>query len=162
MKVEPRFKLDQNYKGLYRVTEVTATNRIAKLINAPDQEMMIVPLQWLSKCHQPFPQNVTPWTGHGKSRKCIETKSQIQQMTKLPKETVVQQVVRHQIQPKRPGVVERLQYLSDTGQTLQLHQRSNLVRGGSCKGRSCKDSLTWAGVRDHVVPRNLWPTVTRV
>ena len=84
LKVEPRFKLDRNYKGPYRVTEVTATNGIVKPIlcypslekliiimnaHAPDQETMIVPLQRLSKCHQPFPQNVTPWTGHGKSRK---------------------------------------------------------------------------------------------
>ena len=36
MKMKPRFKLDRNYKGPYRVTEVTATNGIVKPMNAPD------------------------------------------------------------------------------------------------------------------------------
>ena len=70
MKVEPRFKLDRSYKGPYRVTEVTATNGIVKPMNGPDKDTMIVPIQRLSKCHQPFPEDAIPWTGHSKSRRC--------------------------------------------------------------------------------------------
>ena len=69
LKSEPRFKLDRNYKGPYRVIEVTDTNGIVKTLNAPDKDTIIVPLQQLSKCHQPFPQGTVPWTGHSKSRK---------------------------------------------------------------------------------------------
>ena len=38
IKVEPRFKLDRNYKGPYRVMEVTATNGIVKPMYAPDKD----------------------------------------------------------------------------------------------------------------------------
>ena len=69
LKSEPRFKLDRNYKGPYRVIEVTATDGIVKTSNAPDKDTIVVLLQWLSKCHQPFPQGTLAWTGHSKSRK---------------------------------------------------------------------------------------------
>ena len=51
LKSEPRFKLDRSFKGPYRVTKVTATNGMVKPLNAPEEDIMIVPLQRLSKCH---------------------------------------------------------------------------------------------------------------
>ena len=60
LKSEPRFKLDKNFKGPYRITEVTATNGIVKALNAPDKDTIIVPLQRLSKCHQQFLQDIAP------------------------------------------------------------------------------------------------------
>ena len=143
MKVEPRFKLDRNYKGPCRVTEVTATNGIVKPMNAPDKETMIVPLQRLSKCHQPFPHDVTPWTGHGKSRRRRVIRGRIHRNPKsnpandtTSKETVTQQVVRRQRQSQRPGVVEKLvpwRYRMNfiAAPEVQLGQEGEVVKADS-------------------------------
>ena len=68
LKVEPRFKLDRNYKGPYRVQEVTATNATIQLMNEPDSEPL-VSLQRLSPCHGSFSPDVQPWKGHFKQRR---------------------------------------------------------------------------------------------
>ena len=68
LKVEPRFKLDQTYKGPYRVMEVTSTNAVIRPVHDPLAEPWNVSLQRLSKCSVELAAG-TPWFGHGKSRK---------------------------------------------------------------------------------------------
>ena len=67
LKVEPRFRLDRNYKGPYRVVSVTPTNVfIHPLSDLTDQ--ITVSLQRVSKCDNSL-SSTRPWMGHGKSRK---------------------------------------------------------------------------------------------
>jgi len=61
---------------------MTATNGIVKAMNAPDKDTMIVPIQRLSKCHQAFPPEVIPWTGHGKAWKYRVIRRRIQRNSK--------------------------------------------------------------------------------
>ena len=84
--------------------------------------LMIVPIQRLSKCHQPFLHDVMPWTGHGKSRRHRVIRGRIHRNPRsnpaddtTSKATVAQQAVRRQKKLQRPGVVEKLQCLGNTG-----------------------------------------------
>lgn len=67
LKVEPRFRLDRNYKGPYRVVGVTSTNAFIHPLSDPTDQIT-VSLQRVSKCDNSL-SSVTPWMGHGNSRK---------------------------------------------------------------------------------------------
>ena len=54
VKVQPKFKLDHNYHGPYRVYEVTETNAKVKPVNNPNVEERTVSLQHVSKCKDGF------------------------------------------------------------------------------------------------------------
>ena len=69
LKVEPRFKLDRPFHGPYRVHRVTSTCAHIKLINQPDDELITVSLQRLSRCWNQDIRNIAPWIGHGRTRK---------------------------------------------------------------------------------------------
>ena len=69
LKVEASFKLDRTFRGPYRVHAVTSTCACIQPINSPDAEKIYVSLQRLSRCHGTMLDNVTPWLGHGKTRK---------------------------------------------------------------------------------------------
>ena len=93
LKVEPRFKLEQTYKGPYRVMEVTSTNAVIRL-HDPLAEPWNVSLQRLSKCSSKLAAK-TPWFGHVKSRKQRKIRRKIklviggnQQMTQRTQEVM--------------------------------------------------------------------------
>ena len=50
LKLDPKFKLDRNFRGPYRVHGVTSTTARIQLINNPDAEVVCVSLQHLSRC----------------------------------------------------------------------------------------------------------------
>jgi len=51
LKVQPRFKLDQPYRGPFEVQLVILTNAVIKLLNDKNSEPWNVSRQRLSKCH---------------------------------------------------------------------------------------------------------------
>ena len=67
LKVEPRFRLDRNYKGPYHVVSVTPTNVFIHPLSDPTDQIT-VSLQRVSKCDDSL-SSARPWMGHGKSRK---------------------------------------------------------------------------------------------
>lgn len=69
LKVEPRFKLDRTFRGPYRVYTVTATCAQIRPIHKPDDDLITVSLQRLSRCRSEQLSEVKPWMGHGKTRK---------------------------------------------------------------------------------------------
>ena len=72
LKVEPRFKLDQGFKGPFWVNEVTPTNGTIQVMNDPRAEINVVSLQRLSLCNGLFSSGTQPWQGHFKSwRWCL-------------------------------------------------------------------------------------------
>ena len=70
LKVEPVFKLDRTFCGPYRVHNVTSTCAGIQPINSPNEETIFVSLQRLSRCHASTLENIKPWLGHGKKRRC--------------------------------------------------------------------------------------------
>ena len=50
LKVEPRFKLDRTFRGPYRVYTVTATCAHIRPVNKPEDDLITVSLQRLSRC----------------------------------------------------------------------------------------------------------------
>ena len=69
LKVEPRFKLDRSFRGPYRVYTVTDTCAHIRPINKPDDDLITVSLQRLSRCRSGQLNIANPWMGHGKTRK---------------------------------------------------------------------------------------------
>ena len=69
LKVEPTFKLDRTFCGLYRVHNVTSTCAGIQPINSPNEETIFVSLQCLSRYHASMLENIKPWLGHGKKRR---------------------------------------------------------------------------------------------
>ena len=63
VKVQPKFKLDRNFHGPFRVYEVTGTNAKVKPVTNPDVESRTISLQQVSKCRGSFPTNQS-WLGH--------------------------------------------------------------------------------------------------
>ena len=63
VKVQPKFKLDRNYHGPYRVYEATDTNVKVKPVSSPDAESKTISLQQVSKCKGSFLANQF-WCGH--------------------------------------------------------------------------------------------------
>ena len=49
VKVQPKFKLDRNFHGPFRVYEVTGTNAKVKPVTKPDVESRTISLQQVSK-----------------------------------------------------------------------------------------------------------------
>ena len=70
LKVEPTFKLDRTFRGPYIVHNVTSTCAGIQPINSPNEETIFVSLQRLSRCHASVLENIKPWLGHGKKRRC--------------------------------------------------------------------------------------------
>ena len=63
MKTQPKFKLNCNFHGPFRVYEVTSTNVKVKPVTNPDVESRTISLQQVSKCKGSFPTNQS-WLGH--------------------------------------------------------------------------------------------------
>ena len=63
VKVQPKFKLDRNYHGPYRVYEATDTNVKVKPVSSPDAESRTISLQQVSKCKGNFSADQF-WCGH--------------------------------------------------------------------------------------------------
>ena len=63
VKVQPKFKLDRNFNGPFRVYEATGTNAKVKPVTNPDVESRIISSQQVSKCRGSFPTNQS-WLGH--------------------------------------------------------------------------------------------------
>ena len=76
LKVELIFKLDRTYHGpySYKVHNVTLTCASIQLINSPNKETIFVSLQCLSYCHGSMLENIKPWLGHGKKRRCCQVR----------------------------------------------------------------------------------------
>ena len=72
LKVQPQFKLDRSFRGPYRVYTVTDTCAHIRPIDKPNDDLITVSLQRLSRCRNGGMNAVTPWMGHGKSRRCRE------------------------------------------------------------------------------------------
>ena len=70
LKMEPTFKLERIFRGPYRVHNVTSTCAGIQPINSPNEETIFVSLQCLSRCHASMLENIKPWLGHGKKRRC--------------------------------------------------------------------------------------------
>ena len=62
LKVQPRFKLDRSYKGLFTVESLTAINAVIKVRGDSSARPCNVSRQCLSKCHSGMEQ-VKPWIG---------------------------------------------------------------------------------------------------
>ena len=56
VKVQPKFKLDCNYHGPYRVYEATDTNVKVKPVSSPDAESRTISLQQVSNARETFQQ----------------------------------------------------------------------------------------------------------
>ena len=84
LKVELRFKLDQSYKGPYRVKEVTPTNVFIQQINDPNGEVLDVSIQRVSKCSSNL-EAATPWLGHGVDVNSKELRLVVHQVQADPK-----------------------------------------------------------------------------
>ena len=69
LKVEPTFKLDRTFHGLYRVHNVTFTCTGIQPINSTNEETVFVLLQRLSCYHGSLLENIKLWLGHGKKRR---------------------------------------------------------------------------------------------
>ena len=69
LKVQPQFKLDRSFGGPYRVYTVTDTCAHIRPIDKPNDDLITVSLQRLSRCRNGGMNAVTPWMGHGKSRR---------------------------------------------------------------------------------------------
>ena len=69
LKVDPKFKFDRSYRGPYCVHGVTATSVRIQPINKPDEEVICVSLQRLSRCTGVSLDSVRPWLGHRKVRR---------------------------------------------------------------------------------------------
>ena len=67
LKVEPRFKLDQTFRGPYHVESVTSSNVVIRPVNDPTAERWNVSIQRVSNCN-PSLSSSSPWFGHGKKR----------------------------------------------------------------------------------------------
>ena len=63
VKTQPKFKLNRNFHGPFRVYEVTGTNVKVKPVTNPDVESRTISLQQVSKCKGSFPTNQS-WLGH--------------------------------------------------------------------------------------------------
>ena len=68
LKVQPRFKLDRSFRGPYRVYTVTDTCAHIRPIDKPNDDLITVSLQRLSRCCNGGMDTVKPWMGQGKSR----------------------------------------------------------------------------------------------
>ena len=75
LKVQPQFKLDRSFRGPYRVYTVTDTCAHIRPIDKPNDDLITVSLQRLSRCRNGEMNAVTPWMGHGKSRRRRELRS---------------------------------------------------------------------------------------
>ena len=82
LKVDPKFKLDRQFRGPYPVHNVTATCVYIQPINMPNSDVICVSLQWLSRCTGQGLKSAQPWLGHGKTRR----RRQVRQTTRLPSE----------------------------------------------------------------------------
>ena len=82
LKVDPKFKLDRQFRGPYRVHNVTATCAYIQPINMPNSDVICVSLQRLSHCTGQGLKSAQPWLGHGKTRR----RRQVRQTTRLPSE----------------------------------------------------------------------------
>ena len=89
LKVEPQFKLDQTFRGPYRVESVTSTNVVIIPVNDPTAEPWNVSIQRVSKCSSAMSSS-SPWFGHsGKNRKRRQIhKTRERQARSKDKETV--------------------------------------------------------------------------
>ena len=78
VKVQPKFKLDHNFHGPFRVYKVTGNNAKVKLTTNPDVESRTLSLQQISKCRGSFSTNQS-WLSHNitKPRRCITDRKRI-------------------------------------------------------------------------------------
>ena len=65
-------KLDRSNHGPYCVHGVTATSARIQPINKPDEEVICVSLQRLSRCAGVNLDSVKPWLDHGKARRRLK------------------------------------------------------------------------------------------
>ena len=65
-------KLDRSNHGPYCVHGVTATSARIQPINKPDEEVICVSLQRLSRCAGVSLDSVKPWLDHGKARRRLK------------------------------------------------------------------------------------------
>ena len=63
VKTQPKFKLDRNFHGPFRVYEVTGSNVKVKSVTNPDVESRTISIQHVSKYKGSFPINQS-WLGH--------------------------------------------------------------------------------------------------
>jgi len=81
LKVEPRFRLDRTYKGLFKIKSLTSTNAVIALKDNDNVDAMNVSRQRLSKC-RPEMLQATPWVGHsGRLNKRKQVKRKQQRIT---------------------------------------------------------------------------------
>ena len=70
LKVEPRFRLDRQYKGPFHIQSLSTTNAVIKPIHDSNGEPTNVSMQRLSKTSSLL-ETAKPWLGHsGKLRCC--------------------------------------------------------------------------------------------
>jgi len=81
LKVDTKFKLDQAFRGPYRVHKVTFTCACIQPVNRPDQEQIFVSLQRLSKCEGTCLEDAQPWLSHGLTRRHRQVRARQMQVT---------------------------------------------------------------------------------
>ena len=68
LKVQPHFKLDHSFRGPYHVYTVMDKCAHIRPIDKPNDDLITVSLQRLSRCRNGRMDTVKPWMGQGKSR----------------------------------------------------------------------------------------------
>ena len=69
LKVEPRFRLDRQYKGLFHIQSLSTTNAVIKPTHGSNSEPINVSRQKLSKISSLL-ETAKPWLGHSGKLRC--------------------------------------------------------------------------------------------
>ena len=125
------FYLSQECNLLPTLHTVTATCAHIKLINNPDAELITVSLQRLSCCRSQDIGTVTPWTGHGQTRKRRQLRKQKSLESEEPPATTGSSLDLQESKRTRRGrmINKPKRYCLIN----QLPQGSACQQGGGCK-----------------------------